>query len=147
PRAAGAPPGPLSLPVGAGIGPATRHPSRLVERPAVRGTAMRSRRLGGARLVGLLVTVAAAAFAVMVFLPFSLPWNQNLHLQVQAGAYGELNSGALVELNGARVGSVDRVESRNGVSLFCMLIEPGFRRLLHGDTTAAILPQGLLAPK
>src|SRR5207245_10453769 len=84
-------PEPLSLPVGAGIGPATRHPSRLVEHPALRGTAMRSRRLGGARLVGLLVTVAAAAFAVMVFLPFSLPWNQNLHLQVQAARSGALN--------------------------------------------------------
>src|SRR5207237_1422712 len=108
---------------------------------------MRARRLRGGRLVGLLVTAAAAAFAVVVFLPFSLPWNQNLHLQVQAGAYGELNSGAWVELNGARVGSVDRVESRNGFSLIRMSIEPRFAGLLHADTTAAIRPHGLLGPK
>ncbi len=108
---------------------------------------MRSRRLGGARLVGLLLTVAAAAFAVIVFLPFSLPWNQSLQLQVQAGAYGELNSGAWVELNGARVGSVDRVESRDGFSLIRMSIEPRFAGLLHADTTAAIRPHGLLGPK
>src|SRR5207248_3741711 len=68
-KAAHAEPEPLHLPVGSGIGPAAGHPSRLVEHPALRGAAMRSRRLGGARLVGLLVTLAAAAFAVMVFLP------------------------------------------------------------------------------
>jgi virulence factor Mce-like protein len=108
---------------------------------------MRSRRPGGARLVGLLVTVAAAAFAVVVFLPFSLPWNRGLHLQVQAGAYGELNTGAWVELNGARVGSVDGVEPRNGFSLIRLSIEPRFAGLLHADTTATIRPHGLLGPK
>ena len=108
---------------------------------------MRSRRPGGARLVGLLVTVAAAAFAVVVFLPFSLPWNRGLHLQVQAGAYGELNTGAWVELNGARVGSVDSVESRSGFSLIRLSIEPRFAGLLHADTTATIRPHGLLGPK
>jgi virulence factor Mce-like protein len=108
---------------------------------------MRSRRLRGGRLVGLLVTVAAAAFAVVVFLPFSLPWNRGLHLQVQAGAYGEINTGAWVELNGARIGSVDRVESRNGFSLIRVSVEPRFAGLLHADTTAAIRPHGLLGPK
>ena len=52
-----------------------------------------------------------------------------------------------VELNGARVGSVDRVESRNGFSLIRMSIEPRFAGLLHADTTAAIRPHGLLGPK
>src|SRR5437016_12844012 len=108
---------------------------------------MRSRRLRGGRLVGLLVSVAAAAFAVVVFLPFSLPWNQGLHLQVQAGAYGEINTGAWVELNGARIGSVDRVESRNGFSLIRVSVEPRFAGLLPADPTAAIRPHGLLGPK
>jgi virulence factor Mce-like protein len=106
-----------------------------------------TRRVGGARLVGLLVTLAAAAFAVVVFLPFSLPWSRGLHLQVQAGAYGELNSGAWVELNGARVGSVDGVESRDGFSLIRLSIEPRYAGLLHADATAVIRPHGLLGPK
>src|SRR5205085_12487478 len=146
-KAAHAEPEPLPVSVGAGSGPAAGHSSRLVEHPALWASAMRSRRLRGGRLVGLLVTAAAAAFAVVVFLPFSLPWNQGLHLQVQAGAYGEINTGAWVELNGARIGSVDRVESRNGFSLIRVSVEPRFAGLLHADTTAAIRPHGLLGPK
>jgi phospholipid/cholesterol/gamma-HCH transport system substrate-binding protein len=108
---------------------------------------MRPRRINAARLVGLFVTVAAVAFAVIVFLPFSLPWNHALHLQLQAGNYGELNSGAWVELNGARVGSVDSVEYRDGFSLIRVSIEPRYASLLHADATAAIRPHGLLGPK
>jgi virulence factor Mce-like protein len=108
---------------------------------------MRPAHVGRARLLGLLVTLAAAAFAVVVFLPFSPPWNRSFHLQVQAGAYGELNSGAWVELNGARVGSVDSVDSRDGFSLIRLSIDPRFADLLHADTTAAIRPHGLLGPK
>ena len=99
---------------------------------------MRRRHANRARLVGLLVAVAAVAFAIVVFLPFSLPWNRSLHLQVQAGAYGELNTGAWVELNGARVGSVEGVESRDGFSLIRLSVEPRFASLLHADATAAI---------
>ena len=108
---------------------------------------MRSARVNSARLVGLLVAVAAAAFAVAVFLPFSLPWNHELHLRLQAGAYGEINAGAWVELNGARVGSVDRVEYRDGFSSIRVSIEPRYADQLHADTTAAIRPHGLLGPK
>ncbi len=108
---------------------------------------MRPRRINSARLVGLLVAAAAAAFAVSVFLPFSLPWNHALHLQLQAGAYGELNSGAWVELNGARVGSVDSVEYRDGFSLIRVSIDSRYASLLHADATAAIRPHGLLGPK
>jgi virulence factor Mce-like protein len=108
---------------------------------------MRPARGINARLVGLLVTVAAAAFAVMVFLPFSLPWNRALHLQLQAGAFGELNTGAWVELNGARVGSVDSVEYRDGFSLIQVSIDPRYAGELHADSTAAIRPHGLLGPK
>ena len=108
---------------------------------------MRPRRINRSRPLGMLVTMAAAAFAVMVFLPFSLPWNRSLHLQLQAGAYGELNSGAWVELNGARVGSVDSVQYRDGFSLIRVSIEPRYADQLHADTTAAIRPHGLLGPK
>jgi phospholipid/cholesterol/gamma-HCH transport system substrate-binding protein len=108
---------------------------------------MRAARRSSARVLGLLVAVAAAAFAVIVFLPFSLPWNHQLHLQVQAGAYGELNTGAWVELNGARVGSVDSVQYRDGFSLIRVSIEPRYADQLHADTTAAIRPHGLLGPK
>ena len=108
---------------------------------------MRPRHVGRGRLLGLLVTLAAAVFAVVVFLPFSLPWSRSLHLQVQAGAYGELNNGAWVELNGARVGSVDSVDARDGFSLIRLSIDPRVADLLHADTTAAIRPHGLLGPK
>ena len=107
---------------------------------------MRSR-FQGARLVGLLVTVAAIAFSILVFIPLSLPWNRPLHLQVQAGAYGELNPGAWVELSGAKVGSVDSVEYNNGYALIRVSIDPRYTRQLHADTTAAVRPHGLLGPK
>lgn len=108
---------------------------------------MKPRRPSGARLVGLVVTVAAVAFAILVFTPFSLPWNHPLHLQLQAGAYGELNPGAWVELSGARVGAVDNVTYRNGFALIGVSIDPGYADQLHADTTAAIRPHGLLGPK
>ena len=108
---------------------------------------MTPRRFVGSRLVGLLVTVAAFAFAILVFTPFSLPWSQPLHLQLQAGAYGELNPGAWVELSGARIGAVDTVTYRNGYALIGVSIDPRYAGQLHADTTAAIRPHGLLGPK
>ena len=107
---------------------------------------MRSRP-AGARLVGLLVTVAAVAFSILVFIPMSMPWSRPFHLEVQAGAYGELNPGAWVELSGAKVGSVDSVEYKQGYSLIRMSIDPRYRDQLHADTTAAVRPHGLLGPK
>ena len=108
---------------------------------------MKRRRLAGSRLVGLVVAVAACAFAILVFTPFSVPWTQPLHLQLQAGAYGELSPGAWVELSGARVGSVDRVRYSNGYALIGVSIDPRYASQLHADTTAAIRPHGLLGPK
>src|SRR5438034_9578578 len=108
---------------------------------------MTGRRLRGSRLVGLLVAMAAVTFAIIVFIPFSLPWNQRLHLQLQAGAYGELNPGAWVELSGARVGAVDGVEFKDGYSLIRVSIDARYAPQLHADTTAAIRPHGLLGPK
>src|SRR5256714_9292342 len=108
---------------------------------------MSAKRLHGSRLVGLVVTVAAAAFAILVFIPFSLPWSHSLHLSLQAGAYGELNPGAWVELSGARVGSVDRVEYRGGYARIQVSIDPRYADQLHADTSAAVRPHGLLGPK
>ena len=108
---------------------------------------MSTKRLDGSRLVGLVVTVAAAAFAILVFTPFSLPWSHGLHLSLQAGAYGQLNPGAWVELSGARVGSVDRVEYQDGYALIRVSIDPRYAGQLHADTSAAIRPHGLLGPK
>ena len=107
---------------------------------------MRSR-FRGARLLGLLVTVAAVALAVLVFIPFSLPWSRPMHLELQAGAYGELNPGAWVELSGTKVGSVDRVDYKNGYALIGVSIDPRYADQLHADTTAAVRPHGLLGPK
>jgi phospholipid/cholesterol/gamma-HCH transport system substrate-binding protein len=107
---------------------------------------MTPRRFKGARLVGLVVTVAAVAFAILVFTPFSLPWNHPLHLQLQAGAFGELNPGAWVELNGAKVGAVDNVTYSRGNALISVSIDPRYANQLHADTTAAIRPHGLLGP-
>ena len=104
-------------------------------------------RFGGARLVGLLVAVAAVAVAVLVFVPLSTPWNRTMHFQVEAGAFGELNPGAWVELSGARVGSVERVEYRNGFALIHLAVDPRYAGELHADTMAAIRPHGLLGPK
>ena len=104
-------------------------------------------RFNGARVIGLLVTVAALGLSILVFVPLSTPWNRTMHLQVQAGAYGQLNPGAWVELSGAKIGSVERVEYRNGFALIRMAVDPRYASQLHADATAAIRPHGLLGPK
>jgi phospholipid/cholesterol/gamma-HCH transport system substrate-binding protein len=100
-----------------------------------------------ARLLGLLVTAAAVAFAIIVFIPFSLPFSHPLRIQLQAGAYGEMNPGAWVELRGTKVGSVDRVEFKDGYSLVHLVIDPQYAGQLHADLSAAVRPHGLLGPK
>ena len=107
---------------------------------------MRSR-FGGARLVGLLVTAAAVAIAVLVFIPLSLPWSRTMHVDVQAGSYGELNPGAWVELSGAKIGSVERVDYQNGFARIRLGIDRKYSDQLHADASAAIRPHGLLGPK
>ena len=99
------------------------------------------------RLLGLLTALAALVFAVAVFIPLPIPWNRPLHLQLQAGAYGEINPGAWVELSGAKVGSVDRVEFSNGHALLHVSIQRRYADQLHADATAAVRPHGLLGPK
>src|SRR2546422_8770972 len=108
---------------------------------------MTGRRLRGSRLVGLLVAIAAVTFAIIVFIPVPLPGGKPLPPQLQAGAYGELNPGAWVELSGARVGAVDGVEYKDGYSLIRVSLDARSAPQLHADTTAAIRPHGLLGPK
>ena len=112
------------------------------------GDAVRSRpHPNRSRLLGLLVTLAAVAFAVVVFIPFSLPFSHPLRVQLQAGPYGELNAGAWVELRGTKVGSVEQVAYKDGYSLIQVRIDPRYADQLHADARAAVRPHGLLGPK
>ena len=108
---------------------------------------MTRRRRGRPRILGLLVALGALLFAVLVFIPFPTPWNHPLHLQLQAGAYGEINPGAWVELSGAKVGTVDGIEYRNGHALLHVSVDRRYADQLHADISAAIRPHGLLGPK
>ncbi|MDQ6883001.1 MAG: MlaD family protein [Candidatus Dormibacteraeota bacterium] len=108
---------------------------------------MNRQKSGRPRLLGLIVALGALAFAVVVFIPFSTPWNHPLHVQVQAGAYGEINPGAWVELSGTKIGAVDRVDYRNGHALLQLSLDQRHAGQLHANTAAAIRPHGLLGPK
>src|SRR5207245_6226747 len=111
--------------------------------------AARTRARGGLalspRLVGLLTAAAAGLATWIAFTPPSLPWNAPLQVRVEAGALGEINSGAWVEMNGARIGSVDRIDFKDGHAV----LELSLNRVsgLHANATASIQPHGLLGPK
>src|SRR5947209_6582911 len=139
PQTPDADPEPVHLSLGAGHLATTGSAARLAEHPSLWSPAMRPR-LAGARLLGLVIAVGAITFAILVFIPFAMPWNRTLHLQLEAGAYGELNPGAWVELSGAKVGSVDSVSSKDGHALIQVSIDAPHASQLHGDTTAAIRP-------
>jgi phospholipid/cholesterol/gamma-HCH transport system substrate-binding protein len=98
------------------------------------------------RLIGLLTAAGAGLATWLAFAPPALPWNAPLHIRVEAGALGEINPGAWVEMNGARIGSVDRVESSNGHSVLALSIDHGLSGL-HANARASIQPHGLLGPK
>jgi phospholipid/cholesterol/gamma-HCH transport system substrate-binding protein len=99
------------------------------------------------RLIGLIVSVAALLFAVGVFLPISFPWSSTFHLRVQAAGFGQINPGAWVELSGAKIGSVDKIEDQNGVALLHLSVGSRYADQLHSDTTAEVRAHGLLGPK
>jgi phospholipid/cholesterol/gamma-HCH transport system substrate-binding protein len=108
---------------------------------------MRRGRLVQTRLVGVLAAAAAILATAFTFVQPSLPWNRAMHLQVQAAAFGEVNPGAWVELSGARVGSVDRVDDQQGHALLHLTIDLRSAGQLHRNATAEIRPHGLLGPK
>jgi phospholipid/cholesterol/gamma-HCH transport system substrate-binding protein len=107
---------------------------------------MRSHRFAS-RFVGLLVSGAALLFAVGVFLPLSFPWSSTFHLRVQAAGFGQINPGAWVELSGAKIGTVDSVDNRDGVALLHLTIGRQYAGNLHANSTAEIRAHGLLGPK
>jgi ABC-type transporter Mla subunit MlaD len=100
----------------------------------------------GARLVGLVAATALLLFAFTTFAAPALPWNRVLHLQVEASAFGEINPGAWVELGGAKVGSVERVDFRSGHSLLHLKVDRQYAGKIHADARAWIRPHGLLGP-
>ena len=53
------------------------------------------------RAVGLLAAAGTILATGIAFMPPSLPWSAPLHVRVEAGDFGEINSGAWVELRGA----------------------------------------------
>ena len=98
------------------------------------------------RAVGLLAAAGTILATGVAFMPPSLPWSAPLHVRVEAGDFGEINSGAWVELRGARIGSVDRVDFQNGHSVLELSLDHPLGDL-HADTSATIQPHGLLGPK
>lgn len=104
-------------------------------------------RLSSPRLVGLGMTALAVLTLVLVFNPPTAPWARPLHLKLEAGAFGELNGNAGVELGGVKVGSVQGLDYANGHAVLNLRIDPQYVHLLHPDTAATIRPHGLLGPK
>jgi phospholipid/cholesterol/gamma-HCH transport system substrate-binding protein len=97
--------------------------------------------------IGLAAAVLMVVFAVLTFLPLQFPWNSTRHFLVQAGAFGEMNPGAWVELSGVKVGTVDGVSYQQGHALLKLSVDGQFANRLHSDSSAQIRPHGLLGPK
>jgi phospholipid/cholesterol/gamma-HCH transport system substrate-binding protein len=99
------------------------------------------------RLVGLIATAGAVLLLVLLFHPPALPWSQTMHLTVEAGSFGELDSNASVELAGIKIGSVGGLELQQGRALAQLSVDRSYANLLHADTSALIRPHGLLGPR
>src|SRR5918912_4344738 len=92
--------------------------------------------------VGLAAAVLMVVFAVLTFVPLQFPWNSTRHYLLQAGAFGEMNPGAWVELSGVKVGTVDGVSYQGGHALLKLSVDGQFASRLHSDTSAQIRPRG-----
>jgi phospholipid/cholesterol/gamma-HCH transport system substrate-binding protein len=97
--------------------------------------------------IGLAAAALIVIFAVLTFVPLQFPWSSTRHYVVQAGAFGEMNPGAWVELSGIKVGTVDGVSYQQGHALLQLSVDGQFATRLHSDTSAQIRPHGLLGPK
>jgi phospholipid/cholesterol/gamma-HCH transport system substrate-binding protein len=99
------------------------------------------------RLIGLATTAGAVLLPVLLFHPPALPWSPTMHVTLEAGSFGELDSNASVELAGIEIGSVDGLELRQGRALVQLSVDRTYANLLHADTSALIRPHGLLGPR
>ncbi|MHB8572850.1 MAG: MlaD family protein [Candidatus Dormibacteria bacterium] len=106
-----------------------------------------NRRPGHPRLVGAVTAVIAIGMLVLSFAPRSLFSRDVLHLHLATTAFGEVNPGSWVELNGAKVGQVDGVSYRDDTPEVDISVEGRYASLLHSDATAQVRPHGLLGPK
>ena len=103
--------------------------------------------IGRSRLIGLSATLGAALVLGVLFRPPSLPWTSDLHVNLEAASFGQLNKDAAVELGGVRVGRVDDMTLRAGHPLIHLAVDRRYAGLLHSDASAAIRPHGLLGPR
>jgi virulence factor Mce-like protein len=101
----------------------------------------------GTRTIGTVTLAIAFVMLYFVFVAPTPPWAQDMHLGVEAGAYGQMNPGAWVEMGGVKVGQVDKIDQRNGHALIKVTIEHAYSSLVHSDASASIQPHGLLGPK
>ncbi len=101
----------------------------------------------GKRLIGLGATALSVLLLVLVFHPPTMPWNQPLHMHLQASSFGDLNQQAAVYLGGVKVGSVEAIRWDRGQPVLDVAVAPGYRQQIHRDASATIRPHGLLGPE
>jgi virulence factor Mce-like protein len=99
------------------------------------------------RAIGLGAAAGAVLLLGLVLHPPTLPWQQTLHVSLEAASFGQLNPQASVELDGIRVGTVEGLDLRNGRPLVRLSVDRAYAGLLHADASAAIRPHGLLGPR
>ncbi len=99
------------------------------------------------RLIGLVTAGLGIVAVALAFHPPVLPWNQVVHLRLEAGSFGNLNRNAGVELGGVKVGNVDDIQYSNGRAVILFQVSQPYAKQLHADAGAWIRPHGLLGPK
>ncbi|HEY4027724.1 MAG TPA: MlaD family protein [Candidatus Dormibacteraeota bacterium] len=99
------------------------------------------------RVLGLATVAGALLLLAVLFNPPALPWQQTLHVSLEAASFGQLNPQAGVELDGIKVGVVDGVDLRGGRPMIRISVDRAYADLLHADMSAAIRPHGLLGPR
>ena len=99
------------------------------------------------RAVGFGSLAGAGLVAVLSFVPPQLPLHHSAHLKIEIASFGEMNPEARVELGGVRVGTVDSIDRRNGLTVLAVSVDPQYVDRIHADATAEVKPTGLLGPK
>jgi virulence factor Mce-like protein len=99
------------------------------------------------RAIGLATAAGVVVLLGLLFHPPALPWQQTLHVSLEAASFGQLNPRASVELDGIQVGTVDGLDLQGGRPTIRMSVDRAYAGLLHADASAAIRPHGLLGPR